>query len=627
MKLTLKQKLTASSIAAVVLMAVILTTLSGVKLLNETSSNIYSRSESIAATASEGISEWVDIRKNIASAFNDNSSQSDVVPFLKQARVSGGFDDIFFGTVEGEMLRSHPERNRAGYDPRERPWYKDALIANQQIVTTAYQDAITNELLVTIAEPLYSGSQLKGVVGADVLLDQLVSDVINLDVGLNSYAMLIESVDGTFLVHPDKSLTLKSIDRLSPILSMPFVESAIRNNQVERIFENGKEKLVYFYRVAGTSWILSIVMDYETEAAGNISLLKSLAFTALTVTLFVAFVISVLVNFLFKDLTRVSDAMKNIASGEADLTQRITPRYDDEVGRIANDFNLFVENMHGVVSKLNNVSCSLSNQARITLSQSEVRSQRIVSQQDDINMVATAIDEMGAATQEVAGNAENTAQQSDQAVIACVHGTDRVTQTHKSINSLEAEVQSATEIMKELELHANSINSIIATIQGVAEQTNLLALNAAIEAARAGEQGRGFAVVADEVRVLSQRTHASTTEIQTMIDTLQTTTVKAVSIMNHSRELAVTSVEDANLAAVSLDQIQNSVRLINDMATQIASAAEEQATVTSEISRNTIGIRDVSNELSSESQQAAAQASELSQLSEELQKEIGRFKL
>ncbi|WP_422132356.1 methyl-accepting chemotaxis protein [Vibrio metschnikovii] len=206
-------------------------------------------------------------------------------------------------------------------------------------------------------------------------------------------------------------------------------------------------------------------------------------------------------------------------------------------------------------------------------------------------------------------------------------GSKQVSQTQNSILSLAKEVQVATGVIQELEEHGNQISTILSTIQGIAEQTNLLALNAAIEAARAGEQGRGFAVVADEVRVLSQRTHASTKEIQTMIEMLQGTTGKAVGIMNDSRMLADTSVDDAHSAAASLMQIHHAVERISDMATQIASAAEEQASVTSEITRNTVGIRDVSNDLAEEAHEAAAQAAELSQLSYQLDQEIRRFKL
>ncbi|MEZ8651905.1 methyl-accepting chemotaxis protein [Vibrio splendidus] len=627
MKLTLKQKLIGASLSAVVVMATALTWLSANQLFEQTRNGVYLRAESVSEAASEGIKNWIDIRTDIASAFNDFSREDDVVPFLKQARVAGGFDDIFLGTPEGGMYRSHPERNRAGYDPRQRPWYQEANAAGKQIITTAYQDAITKALLVTIAEPVRHNGKLVGVVGADVLIDQLVNDVISLDVGDNANAMLIDASDGTFLAHPDSALSLKPVSQLSNDISMPIIENAVRTGSIEIIKERGADKLLYFTKVPNTNWIFAVQMDKATEEANHSTLLTQLITTAVIITLIVIVLVSWLVSFLFRDLNRVSAALEEIASGEGDLTQRLEPKSDDEIGKLAENFNRFVGNMHTMVIKLSEVSAALGNQARQTASQAEERSARIQMQQDEINMVATAVNEMAAATQEIAGNADHTAQNSSEAVGACEHGTGQVTQTQSSIQNLAQEVQIATNVILELEEHGNSINAILSNIQGIAEQTNLLALNAAIEAARAGEQGRGFAVVADEVRVLSQRTHGSTQEIQQTIELLQGTTGKAVSIMNDSRSLAETSVDDANSAAASLTQIHAAVERISDMATQIASAAEEQASVTSEITRNTEGIRDVSNELADEAHQAAEQAAQLSELSHELESEISRFKL
>ncbi|MDE1237219.1 methyl-accepting chemotaxis protein [Vibrio aestuarianus] len=627
MKLTLKQKLIGASLSAVVVMASALTWLSADQLFEQTRNGVYSRAASLSAAAAKGISDWIVVRKDISSAFNDYTSQDDVVPFLQQARKAGGFDDIFFGTPKGDMYRSHPERNRADYDPRQRPWYKDASSAGKQIITTAYQDAITNALLVTIAEPVRINGQFAGVVGADVLIDQLINDVISLDAGKNAYAMLIDAQNGTFLAHPDKNYLLKPVSSLSKTLQMSMIEQAMSSATIEEITIKGQDKLFYFAKVPQTDWIFAIEMDRATEEAAHTSLLQGLIITAFMITIVVIVLVSWLVSFLFRDLGRVSKALEEIASGEGDLTQRLEPRSDDEVGQLAHNFNTFVGNMHTMVSTLSLVSAALSEQSKQTASQAEERSSRIRLQQDEINMVATAINEMAAATQEIAGNADHTAQNAGEAVTACVHGSDQVSQTQGSIQNLAQEVQVATDVIQELEAHGKHINTILATIQNIAEQTNLLALNAAIEAARAGEQGRGFAVVADEVRVLSQRTHASTKEIQQMIETLQSTTGKAVGIMDDSRMLAGTSVDDANAASASLTQIHESVERISDMATQIASAAEEQASVTSEITRNTEGIRDVSNDLALEAHCAAEQAAQLSELSHELENEIRRFKL
>ncbi|PSV38491.1 methyl-accepting chemotaxis protein [Photobacterium sp. GB-210] len=627
MQLSLKQKLISASLSAVVLMATVLTWLAASNLQQQTNENILDRVQSVATTATSGIEDWINIRRSITSSVKEPYQKADLVPFLQQARDAGGFDDIYYGTVAGQMLRSHPERNRADYDPRTRPWYGDAVNSNKQVITTAYQDAITNALLVTIAEPIRHNGALAGVIGADVLIDQLINDVISLNVGDNAHAMLIDKKNGTFLAHSDKSLLLKPIANYSNQLNMGNIEQSANTNRLEQISIKGVDKLFYFANIPNSDWIFGLEMDKSTEEASYYSLLTELIITAIVITLIVVMAVAWLVNYLLRDLNRVSKALAEIANGEGDLTQRLEPRSQDEVGKLALNFNQFVGNMHQMVTRLRHVSESLNHQSHITASQAEERSTRIQHQQDEINMVATAINEMAAATQEIAANAENTARTSEQTVTASNHGATQVNQSQQSISTLAQEVDTATSVISELNHHAQSITTILSTIQGIAEQTNLLALNAAIEAARAGEQGRGFAVVADEVRVLSQRTHASTQEIQQMIETLQKTTGQAVNIMEDSRHLSETSVDDANAAAVSLSQITTAVTTINDMATQIASAAEEQSSVTSEITRNTEGIRDVSNELAVEANEAAKQAAELSNLSHELQQEISRFKL
>ncbi|MGL4456566.1 MAG: methyl-accepting chemotaxis protein, partial [Plesiomonas sp.] len=330
----------------------------------------------------------------------------------------------------------------------------------------------------------------------------------------------------------------------------------------------------------------------------------------------------------FKDLERVSKALNEIAAGEADLTVNITTKNKhDEIGKLASGFNLFVARLHAMVNRLTVITHDLTEQSSSTLNSATNNSIAISTQQDEITMVATAVTEMASATQEIAAHAEQTANTAQSAVTLCAKGQHQVHQSQNSIRELAREVSSASDIISELNHNAHAISSILATITGIAEQTNLLALNAAIEAARAGEQGRGFAVVADEVRVLSQRTHSSTQEIQNMIETLQHTTSRAVSTMATSHSLATTSVTDADSASESLQQIGSAIAGISDMASHIATAAEEQTSVTAEINTNTESIREVSTVLSQESQYSSTQAKHLATLTQQLKSEIQQFKL
>ncbi|MFM4857924.1 methyl-accepting chemotaxis protein [Aeromonas hydrophila] len=630
MTLSLRGKLLATSLGVVLLMASLLGIVAFHTLKSRTMSAIQSEAVNYGHAYSVAIGDWMADRKNTVHALVNliaDNPQAELVPHLKQAYTSGGFGLTYFGSTQGVMTRQDPSLNTGNYDPRERPWYQDAVKAGQLIVTAPYVSVTMQKLVVTLSEPVLHQGELVGAVGANLALDKLIDEVLAMQVQGKGYAMLLDS-SGLIVGHPNKELALKQIGELSPDLSAAtFQQWGRENNELHAATLDGRDVLLAVQPVAGTDWLLAMVMYRDVLEAPLATLLWQLVGLTLVLMLVFSALLTAMFKYLFADLGRVAGALHDIAHGEGDLTVHINTRSKDEVGQLAESFNQFVARLHGIVSRLRDVTVELAAQSRAQAAGAQSRSQRVRQQQDEIVMVATAVTEMASATQEIAGNAEFAATTSGDAVKLAVAGQSQVGQSQRSITGLADEVADASQIIVELDAHAQKISGILATISGIAEQTNLLALNAAIEAARAGEQGRGFAVVADEVRVLSRRTHDSTDEIQQMIETLQQTTRRAVSGMETSRQLAGTSVEDAESANLSLGQINEAIGAISDMATQIAAAAEEQTSVTSEISRNTENIRHVSQELAEQANQEAAQAAELKGLTERLELEIGRFRL
>ncbi|MFB2860334.1 methyl-accepting chemotaxis protein [Aeromonas hydrophila] len=630
MTLSLRGKLLATSLGVVLLMASLLGIVAFHTLKSRTMSAIQSEAVNYGHAYSVAIGDWMADRKNTVHALVNliaDNPQAELVPHLKQAYTSGGFGLTYFGSTQGVMTRQDPSLNTGNYDPRERPWYQDAVKAGQLIVTAPYVSVTMQKLVVTLSEPVLHQGELVGAVGANLALDKLIDEVLAMQVQGEGYAMLLDS-SGLIVGHPKKELALKQIGELSPDLSAAtFQQWGRENNELHAATLDGRDVLLAVQPVAGTDWLLAMVMYRDVLEAPLATLLWQLVGLTLVLMLVFSALLTAMFKYLFADLGRVAGALHDIAHGEGDLTVHINTRSKDEVGQLAESFNQFVARLHGIVSRLRDVTVELAAQSRAQAAGAQSRSQRVRQQQDEIVMVATAVTEMASATQEIAGNAEFAATTSGDAVKLAVAGQSQVGQSQRSITGLADEVADASQIIVELDAHAQKISGILATISGIAEQTNLLALNAAIEAARAGEQGRGFAVVADEVRVLSRRTHDSTDEIQQMIETLQQTTRRAVSGMETSRQLAGTSVEDAESANLSLGQINEAIGAISDMATQIAAAAEEQTSVTSEISRNTENIRHVSQELAEQANQEAAQAAELKGLTERLELEIGRFRL
>ena len=628
MQLSLKTKLLLSSFVAISITAIALGGFSYQSMKNQAWQSIESESRNTSVAVTKGIGDWLENKQAAVEAVVSTMATNntpDIVEHLKQMHISGDFSLSFYGNQQGEMYRQDPSLNRAGYDPRERGWYKEASAARAAVVTAPYMSHTMQTLVVTLAEPVMQAGQLQGVVGADLALGDLMRDVLNIPVLGDGYAMLLDMGNQVVVAHPNEDMQLKPISELG--LNVQSLRNEMHGNGFFLSDFDGRERAVAIYDVPNSGWALVMVMDKSVLEAPIRDMLFDELLIGLVILVVVCGLISLLLTKQLSELKKVSSALADIAHGEGDLTARIPVNSQDEVGQLADNFNQFVSHQHVMATKLRDIAIELNRNAADAATASTQRSHNIRQQQDEITMVATAVTEMASATQEIAGNAENTAKTAEQAVTLAGSGHRQVGQSQQSIGNLANEVTNAASIIEDLNEHALKISTILSTIRDIAEQTNLLALNAAIEAARAGEQGRGFAVVADEVRVLSQRTHTSTEEIQTMIETLQSTTHNAVTVMNDSHQLADTSVQDVDAAGESINSIASEINVISDMATQIASAAEEQSSVTAEISRNTEGVQEVANQMAQEAMEAARQAESLKELAGQLEKEVQRYKL
>ncbi len=316
---------------------------------------------------------------------------------------------------------------------------------------------------------------------------------------------------------------------------------------------------------------------------------------------------------------------ERVASG--DLTQPITSTRRDEVGQLLSALGNMQNGLKGTIQQIASAADQLASAAEELNAVTEESSRGLTRQNDEIQQAATAVNEMTAAVEEVARNAISTSDASRLTSAEAASGRDQAREAVKAIDTVSAEISSSTTQVEELAGQVREIGKVLDVIRGIAEQTNLLALNAAIEAARAGEQGRGFAVVADEVRALAARTQASTGEIEAMIGSVQSSADQAVRAMGNSRNLASNTQSLAQATGQSLERIANSIAQINDRNMLIATASEEQAHVAREVDRNLVNIQDLSTQTAAGAHQTSASSHELSRLAVSFNALVGKFRL
>ena len=529
---------------------------------------------------------------------------------------------VYLGTQYGGFIQ-YPAEPLGNYDPRKRPWYKQVTQNPSEVIVTEPYQGVTGQAMVSVATAIKKSGQTIGVQSLDVTLSTLTDIVSNIRLGETGYLMLLDG-QGTVLADPkNPDNNFKSINKLnSPIFN------AIRTNKNQPLINieaSNKTMVAQLYHSNALNWTFVAIIDEDEILSSAYNMSYSISVIAVIMLIVFVIIAVVLANKIVYPIEMVSEGLKEIAQGEGNLSKRLKVIGNDEISELASWFNQFLNSINELVKDIQSNAATLNDEAQSSKSRiNEIRErcQTQLNQAQQATHTTESVESMAITISQNCGDALNAIETTDS---HAQNGNDLIKQTVSQVAQLHGSLGESASAMSDLEKQSNNITNILEVIRNIAEQTNLLALNAAIEAARAGEQGRGFAVVADEVRTLAQRSHDATQDIEKVLTELIDQTRSVSQQMTSSVTDSEQAIERSEQAHQSFDEIAESVRLVQNFISQIAEQAKQQGDAASETKHTISGVNDSAQHVGEAADNLSSGATQLVELANSLNRLVGRF--
>lgn len=508
-------------------------------------------------------------------------------------------------------------------DVTTRSWYQAAFVKSGTSVTDPYLSSDGDVFWVSIVEQTFSG-----MISVDMKLGFL-NDMVEGAISIPGSAAIIMNSDTSILA--SSSPALKVGDKGADIASLRDVLTNVTKNDamVQEYQLDGVAKLMFSQQISvgDKQWFFVIGLDKSVAYADLESAKYSAMFVAATACILSVIIAFFVIQILYRPILELKQTIIGLSSGDGDLTQRLDVRTKDDLGQIASGVNQFITNLQSMMLEIQTASNQLQLNVEGLRSKSERNTSILGNHVSETEQIVAAIEEMNATADAMATDAANTAQLTQKAHDASGLSQDTVKRAQTTVKALVKDVDATALNVQKMSDETDGINAILSVIGDIAEQTNLLALNAAIEAARAGEQGRGFAVVADEVRNLASRTKESTEEIEAALGRLLKGNQSVVEAMDTTKSRCQETADGMGGVTESLDTMIRFVGEIHDLSTQIATAAEEQSSVTQEVSRNMSAINEIVGELDNNGKEALNESENIASVNGQLSTIVKRFNL